>query len=517
MRNSRDNVSLTLQRSAGDLDRVGSWVRETEEGEKSFRRELQAARKQLEETADSNYRPSRELEDYTHSTIGHLGAKTTTGLTRSPKKTTSLGGERQGWLYLRIYTGRPTRVQWIKRWAFIRNGVFGFLILGAKPGSVEESERIGVLLCNARPAPLEERRFCFEIKTNKNSNCLQAETQTELESWLQTFETAKSKALDDPAASDSLASLRRPHSDPAFSISPPPVPEFGTSILASLDSSSTEEAHIGDRSGTLSQSTIDLSRESTDLARRSTGPIGDEGGREHSSKLISKLETLRKSSANPPMTPTSAGGIASLIAATHGSMPVGPNLPIHSEPDLLKPRPTFRLAPRDMPSSSLAPSTLIDPPAPTNMSRYAVTITGERGISSTNDKVGMPNGLLANVWGSSEGYVNRLDRKDLPKPSEAIASPSPAISAIEPVSSGLSAVQTSTGTELQSMSSLDLTSPPSMLRSRTPSPEKRHRSTISLDIDVARASKELSNPIEYPNYYPLQLKTQDAQFRLLFP
>lgn len=46
------------------------------------------------------------------------------------------------------------------------------------------------------------------------------------------------------------------------------------------------------------------------------------------------------------------------------------------------------------------------------------------------------------------------------------------------------------------------------------SPTKRHRNTIS--VEKIRPSAEGSLP-DFPNYYPLQLKTQDAQFRLLFP
>ena len=47
-------------------------------------------------------------------------------------------------------------------------------------------------------------------------------------------------------------------------------------------------------------------------------------------------------------------------------------------------------------------------------------------------------------------------------------------------------------------------------KSKAPSP---HRKTASLDThDKARL-----DPPKFPSYYPLQLKTQDAQFRLLFP
>ena len=520
MKMSRENAATTLHRNAHDMERIQGWIHEMEESEKSFRRELSAARKQLEESADSSHRPSRELEDYAISTAPHMGSMSTSALQRSPRRPGVSSGEMHGWLYLRTYTGRPTRVQWVKRWAFVRNGIFGFLILASRPGSVEESERIGVLLCSARPAPSEERRFCFEIKTNRNSILLQAETQTELSSWLKTFEVAKSKALENPAASDTLAGPGHAHSDPAFAISAPPIPEFGSTILPLLDPSSSEDAAGLERAGTLPVPSGELSRESTDLNRRSTGPLGDDTGREHSSRIMSKFETLRKSSANPqsgsPITPTASGGIASLIAASHGSMPVGPGLSIvHSEPEQTRPKTAFRLAPRDMPPSTLAPSTLVSPPAPTNMSKTAVVVTGERGITASTEKVGMPNGILANTWGSTvQGFVNRLSKADkdgrLPPPSPLVLpSGSPA--------AGLAVIHPKGQADIISMSSLDLSSLPQPSRSRTPSPEKRHRNTITLEGDVAKQTRLALSIPDYPNYYPLQLKTQDAQFRLLFP
>ena len=48
----------------------------------------------------------------------------------------------------------------------------------------------------------------------------------------------------------------------------------------------------------------------------------------------------------------------------------------------------------------------------------------------------------------------------------------------------------------------------------SPGTPPSHRKTISLDSDTQKASVATQ---DYPNYYPLQLKTQDAQFRLLFP
>ena len=93
----------------------------------------------------------------------------------------------------------------MRRWAFVKNGIFGWLLQAARGGGVEESERIGVLLCNVRPAVQEERRFCFEVKTKNHAIMLQTATQADLTEWITVFENAKSKALENPASNGPLA------------------------------------------------------------------------------------------------------------------------------------------------------------------------------------------------------------------------------------------------------------------------------------------------------------------------
>lgn len=534
MRLSRDNTTATFQRSTEEMQRIRAWLTEMENSEKVFRKELLTARKQLEDAAESETRPSRELEDYTFSTIpqytGHGHSASTSTLQRSPKKVSSKTGEKQGWLFLRTYGGKPTRTLWVKRWAFIRSGVFGWLLQGTRTGGVEESERIGVLLCNVRPAPGEERRFCFELKTNKNTILLQAETQAELVEWIDAFHTAKSRAVDD---SDSLGSFApgngNTQAGAAFAITAPPVPEFGAFILGSTEPGATgEDVAAMERTNTLPIPGMDHIREgSVDLARRSTA-LEESGPRDTASRIISKLDLHRKSPASTqvspsPSTPNLPGGIASLIAASHGSMPVGPSVSLLPtvESEFSKSRSTFTLALRDMPPSTLAPSTLASVPSPTNLSKSAVIITGERGLSPAPDKTGIPTSILANTWGtSSTAVVNKLERPDVNNKIEVklLAQRSPVLM---PSSSPPKAPASPTrgGVAPQSLiPQLDLTIPQQITRSRTPSPSKReHRSTISVDRDTLKHAKsELLVP-DFPNYYPLQLKSQDAQFRLLFP
>ncbi|KIW31892.1 uncharacterized protein PV07_03480 [Cladophialophora immunda] len=534
MRVSRDNTAATFQRSADEMLRIKGWLSELEANEKSFRKELMAAKKQLEEAAELETRPSRELEDYTLSTVpqfaGHGHSASTSTLQRSPKKPTSKTGEKQGWLFLRTYSGKPTRTVWVKRWAFVRNGVFGWLLQGTRAGGVEESERIGVLLCNVRPAPAEERRFCFELKTNKNTILLQAETQSELVEWIDAFHIAKSKAVNDGDGLRSFASgSGNIQAGAAFAISAPPIPEFGTFILGSTEPGAVgEDIAALEKTNTLPIPGTDHGRDSSvDLPRRSTA-LEESGHRDTASRIISKLDLHRKSPAPTqvsasPSTPNLPGGIAGLIAATHGSMPVGPSVPMlqNADGEFSKPRSAFTLALRDMPASSLAPSTLASVPSPTNLSKSAVIITGERGLSPAPDRTGLPNGLLANTWGTScIAVLNRLERTDPNEKTEIklLAQRSPTLQpSFSPPKT--SSTPTRSAVPLQhNIPQLDLSVPQMGSRSRTPSPSKKqHRSTISVDRDTA---KQISNDLlvpDFPNYYPLQLKSQDAQFRLLFP
>ncbi|KPI44724.1 putative PH domain-containing protein [Cyphellophora attinorum] len=518
MRNSRDTTAAIFQRGAGDMDRVKGWLTTMEESEKAFRRELHAARKQLEESAENATRPSREIEDYS-TTLGsqyaHGHSTSVASGPRSPRKVGPKTPEKQGWLYLRTYASRPTRTVWVKRWSFLRNGVFGWLLQSSRAGGVEESERIGVLLCSARQAVNEERRFCFEVKTTKHTIVLQAESQNELQDWLSTFETAKSKALEDPASLASLGSPGLSNSDPAFAISNPPIPEFGASILAATEPGAPAEDTVGslDRSGTLPAPGADYDRAaSMDIARRATA--ADEGGqRDHASRIISKLDLHRKASPSiQSPTGPGTGGIASLIAASHGSINASgtiPMLPSAGDPE--KPRAAFALALRDMPPSTLAPSTLANVPAPTNMSKAAVVVTGERGLSGALDKSGLPNSLLANMWGSSNtAYVNRLDRTEArPAPDVIMATQDNAPTTSQ--DSPTKAESTSHGTVPQ----LDL-GPPAQRRARSQSPAKRNAAGRTEGNSAAQLKSDNTIP-DFPNYYPLQLKTQDAQFRLLFP
>jgi hypothetical protein len=162
-----------------------------------------------------------------------------------------------------------------------------------------------------------------------------------------------------------------------------------------------------------------------------------------------------------------------------------------------------------IPASSLAPSTLANPPAPTNLSHTAVVVSGERKIKiSREDGSSMPSGILANLWGSTNwGYINRLG--DDTKSDQTMQIQARKASG---TSRDDSEIMDSMG---------DVSSPPNVDgNSVAPARGATHRKTLSVTNDVAAAdqSKTPSEESEdYPSYYPVPLKAQHAQFKMLFP
>lgn len=511
-RGFHNHNSSTFSKWSHEMDRIKGWLHEMEGSEKSSKRELFATRKHIEEAAEAAARPSRELEDYSISTVPYLGSRPISSLTVS-KETKP---EKQGWLYLRTLSGKPTRTVWVKRWAFLKHGIFGCLVQGSRTGGVEESERIGVLLCSIRPAFQEERRFCFQVKTKNNTILLQADNQKELMEWIGAFEAAKQKALENPASTDLSVSGKLTVQDPAFSISQPPAPEFAADPADSLTPHTNDETGTGERSGILPVPDRDghLMRTSTDIGsgRRLTGLDSEssarEHAREHTSRLIQKLDLHRKSNNAAPTSPSipgPAGGIASLISASHNILPYSTTTPLNPPDD--SGNAGRSLSNVEEPGSSLAPATLANPPAPTSMSKAAVVVSNERGIGlGVSDSTGgMPSGMMANLWGSSNwGFMNKLQREQYQidgmsgdtaegRPSSTLGDISTRTIAAQPETTG------------------DLGAPRQQ-------PVQRHRQTVSLDgDDVKLTQSALGIGHEYPSYYPQHLRIQDAQFRLLFP
>ncbi|KAH7049162.1 hypothetical protein B0J12DRAFT_625143 [Macrophomina phaseolina] len=516
MKALREATDKVFTQYTTEMERVKGWSKEMENSERVFKRELHLARKQLEDSAESGVRPSRELDDYAISTVPYIGSH---GSIQSPAKPGPEKSEKQGWLFERTVTGKPARTVWVRRWFFLKNGIFGWLVHGARSGAVEESEKVGVLLCGVRPAFQEERRFCFEVKTKDKTNMLQAESQTELMDWIATFEVAKRKALEDPASTEATATTSV---DAAFAISPPVAPEFaarigdhnahGSDELSQLKHADTLPISSPDMANLATRSSFDVSGRRNFSGERE----GESSGRDHAARIIQKLDLHRRTTANPqlssmPSSPNPSAGIAGLISVSHNIHNLLPVAPPSSSPML-----SAEARSATVPFSTLAPSTLANPPAPTNLSKTAVIISGERGLGSGRLDGSMPSGLLANLWGSTNwGYINRFERGEI-KTSKTLPISHPVSQPPSPVMRSVTSADIS-----DSVSDItkDISTP-----GTSPPPPSKHRKTLSASLtpDPSMTKLELpsrpsSSADEYPAWYPLALRAQDAQFRLLFP
>jgi hypothetical protein len=530
IKRSRDIGAINFAKWGSDMDRVRGWSKEMEAGERVFRRELQIARREIAETASQASMPSRELDDYNLSTVAFLGSKGPSNVNIQSQGREGERSEKQGWLFLRTISGKPARTVWVRRWFYVKNGIFGWLVQGVYSGGVEESEKTGVLLCNVKPAVQEERRFCFEVKTKNQTTLVQAETQAQLMEWLGTFEVAKKKALEASTSDD------YPHPggiDPAFAITPPSVPEFAVKSVDGhiVHGADDPAAASSEKSGNLpipgSEASNLAPRGSVDVPRRSvTTREEGESSRDHAARIMQKLDlrkpTITTADLSSAGSPASAGGIASLISASHNI------LPVHSTPAIVQAgwanlKPQMPLLPNlESHTNTLAPSTLANPPAPTNLSKSAVIVSGERGIGIGRSDAtgGMPSGIMANLWGSSNwGYVNRLQKGEIKPSSSADRSvpPSPILRPLNP-----SALMGSDDNRKLDTGPPDLGKYP--IGTSTDSVAKlaasstTHRKTFSVDTETSRLQSQFTpKPDVFPSNYPLELKTQEAQFRMLFP
>ncbi|KAK4650361.1 SNF1-interacting protein [Podospora pseudocomata] len=477
MRKGNNGSASALQAGWGEeLERIRGWAREMEASEGVFKRELGMARRDVGESTLAMAKPSRELEDYSVSTVPYLGSKGPLSIQR--KDQVAVVSEKQGWLFLRTLTGKPVRPNWIRRWYYCRDGIFGWLIQA--PQGVLQGDEIGVLLCSARPAVQEERRFCFEIKTKTQTILLQAETQTQLVEWLEVFEVAKKKAIEASMGRDPNTLVGG--IDPAFVITPPSIPEFSARAVENLDETDSSEKQRnlpvpGPDPNTAARSSFDVAiapprRSITTHLGREEG----ETGREHAARIMQKLDLHRKATFASSMDTMSASGTtgASLMTST-ASTPQGGQTPTLRLPTLLL----------DHQPGSLAPATLAKPPISTSLSKSAI-------LASANNAAIRPmsSGVLANYWGSSPYtaiYCPAVGAPPTPKP----YANDPFVASMVP---------------------------------RTPTFEKPqpppggHRKTQSVGTTLTEPKvTEKARSDALPANYPPELRAQYAQFRLVFP
>ncbi|KAM7209235.1 hypothetical protein V8F20_000573 [Naviculisporaceae sp. PSN 640] len=501
MRRGRDSgggVGGGLSSSWGEeLDRIRGWAAEMEHSEQVFRRELQMARRDLGEQTLALYKPSRELEDYSVSTVPYLGSRGPGGAPGQGKGPSGGGSEKegatvsekQGWLFLRVMSGKPVRTTWVRRWYYCRNGIFGWLVQG--PQGVLQGDEIGVLLCSAKPAVQEERRFCFEVKTKAQTLLLQAETQVQLVDWLEAFEAAKKKAFEDTMGRDQ--SSQPGGVDPAFAITAPSIPEFSAKMLENIDEGGSALERVGTLpipgpDGALSSRvSSDFSanpprRSITTLVAREEG----ESGREHAARIMQKLDLHRKatfaSSAEAAAGSGGAGVVSSMLASGQGILPgysIGPPPPSATTPRFSN----LPLTIEPLHPGRLAPITMAKPPIPTYLSKAAVVVS-----STADPSRPLPTAVLANYWGSS-----------------AI------------MSSGPVAKRENGERPFVDSSRLQVVGTPITEKSES-TPVAIHRKTASVDAKLPSLRvPEIRPPVNiFPPNYPPELKAQYAQFRLIF-
>ncbi|KAK4204478.1 hypothetical protein QBC40DRAFT_217228 [Triangularia verruculosa] len=467
----------SLQTAWGEeLERIRGWSREMEATEGVFKRELQLARRDIGESTLALAKPSRELEDYSVSTVPYLGSKGP--LTVQRKDQVAVISEKQGWLFLRVLTGKPVRANWIRRWYYCRDGIFGWLVQG--PQGVLQGDEIGVLLCSARPAHQEERRFCFEIKTKTQTILLQAETQTQLVEWLEVFEVAKKKAIEASMGRDPNTLVGG--IDPAFVITPPSIPEFSARSVENLD-----EADGSDKQRNLPVPGPDANaaaRSSFDVAmappRRSiTTHLGrEEGetGREHAARIMQKLDLHRKATFAASMDTNAASGTTgSSLMTSSASTPQGQQTPTLRLPTLLM----------DHQPGSLAPATLAKPPISTSLSKSAILASANMAATRP-----MSSGVLANYWGSSPYtaiYCPTVGSPPTPKP----YADDPFVASMVPRT-------------------------PTFPKPQPPPGGHRKTQSVGTTLTDPKVPEKVQSDA-LPINYPPDLRAQYAQFRLVFP
>ena len=523
-RSMQDGSGLLLGKWTAEIDRVRGWSSEMEGSEKHFRRELHAARKQIEEAAELATRPSRELEDYSSASSGPN--VTRAGPSRlSTVKSGAARAEKQGWMNLKVVAGKPARTVWQRKWFFIKSGIFGWLVQGSRSGGVEESERIGVLLCGVRGASAEERRFCFEVKTKDTTIVLQAESQSELLDWMATFDLAKQKALENPTDPEALTLSNSGVQtlDPAFAVSPPSAPEFAASAAnTGLQADDGHEKGLGLSVPPSGESSNLSHRGSFDVTPgRRSATFETDAGRDQASRIMQKLDLHRRTTgASPgnPSTPSLAStagspptGIASLISASNmnlplasGSMAQPSSLDISSRLGS-NARGGLTNSMRSLPSSTLAPQTLANPPNPTNLSAVAIAVNVEKafGNARSGPNGGISSGMMANLWGSSNwGFNTKLQASETSAANFSNLGPDKALTVQSKHVAFPDSAQKGTG--------------PEQAHEDPRGRAMKHRKTFSLGSETTEIAK-VAIPPEFPASYPTLLKHQNAQFRLLFP
>lgn len=279
-----------------------------------------------------------------------------------PKVTDSTPLEQFGWVFIKHPSQRN---RWVRRWAFIKNGLFGWLALSADGTYVLESDKVAVASCTFTSAPDYSRRGCFTVTKDNLRVVIQAESTAELVGWLSVAAAVSRMHFD-------LPSLLQPWS-----------PEFvSVHLTESMDSSNLSPSHsASSRHHNSGENFKRFMRRSAGLTRLNS----------HSSK--SETESLEAEQT------------------THDPTKVFPDHHMSSSfSSFLKAVGTAQyidglstLAPSSQ--NMLAPPIIPTVPMPTSMTPWAVV-----GYSFLQP-VGFPNALTANFWGSVNWRTYRASQQ----------------------------------------------------------------------------------------------------------
>ncbi|KAK6463198.1 Snf1p protein-interacting protein [Scheffersomyces coipomensis] len=212
-----DSIDPYYKEQSHKISKIQSWCDSYSIAIDKLYADMTLARTQVEESSALQFVPSANINDYKTSLINN----------RSLHDIDERGLEKHGYLFMKTWTEKSSKPIWVKRWAFIKGGVFGLLILSSSQTFVQETDKIGVLLCNVKYTPNEDRRFCFELKTSDMTVVFQAETLIELKSWLKVFENERNRILLSEDGDDilNIASGRYP----------PIVAEFASTANTLID------------------------------------------------------------------------------------------------------------------------------------------------------------------------------------------------------------------------------------------------------------------------------------------
>lgn len=156
--------------------------------------------------------------------------------------------ERFEYLHVKVNdTSKHSR--WVRRWAFVRGGYFGWLTNSINHLMVHESPKISLLNCSVTPLNNVERRFCFMLDAQDKQIILQTFSRDSLKAWIDVFEYGKPVQRSRDIVMPWLADPEFPkttHDDFSKSMSRRPssssTPRCGSS--SDFDSYSAEEAML---------------------------------------------------------------------------------------------------------------------------------------------------------------------------------------------------------------------------------------------------------------------------------